>query len=63
MKSLPRKKGIYAPDFGGGQVDITSGKFVFTMSEAYEIENGKIGRRSRVHPWSAPVSKRSSVLA
>lgn len=38
------KKGIYAPDFGGGQVDITSGKFVFTASEAYEIENGKIGR-------------------
>jgi len=38
------KKGIYAADFGGGQVDITSGKFVFTASEAYEIENGKIGR-------------------
>jgi TldD protein len=38
------KKGIYAADIGGGQVDITSGKFVFTMSEAYEIENGKIGR-------------------
>lgn len=38
------KKGIYAPDFGGGQVDITSGKFVFSTSEAYEIENGKIGR-------------------
>ncbi|MFA4993803.1 MAG: metalloprotease TldD [Bdellovibrionales bacterium] len=38
------KKGIYAPDFGGGQVDITTGKFVFTASEAYEIENGKIGR-------------------
>ncbi len=38
------KKGIYAVDFGGGQVDITSGKFVFTASEAYEIENGKIGR-------------------
>ena len=38
------KKGIYAPDFGGGQVDITSGKFVFSASEAYEIENGKIGR-------------------
>ncbi|HUY69076.1 MAG TPA: metallopeptidase TldD-related protein, partial [Alphaproteobacteria bacterium] len=38
------KKGIYAVDFGGGQVDITSGKFVFTMSEAYEIENGVIGR-------------------
>jgi TldD protein len=38
------EKGIYAPDFGGGQVDITSGKFVFTASEAYEIENGKMGR-------------------
>jgi TldD protein len=38
------KKGIYAADFGGGQVDITSGKFVFTASEAYEIEDGKIGR-------------------
>ena len=38
------KKGIYAHDFGGGQVDITSGKFVFSANEAYEIENGKIGR-------------------
>ena len=38
------KKGIYAADFGGGQVDITSGKFVFSASEAYEIEDGKIGR-------------------
>lgn len=38
------KKGIYAADFGGGQVDITSGKFVFSATEAYEIENGKIGR-------------------
>ncbi len=38
------KKGIYAVDFGGGQVDITSGKFVFTANEAYEIENGKVGR-------------------
>ncbi len=36
------KKGIYAVDFSGGQVDITSGKFVFTTSEAYLIENGKI---------------------
>ncbi len=36
------KKGIYAPHFGGGQVDITSGKFVFSMSEAYLIENGKV---------------------
>ena len=33
--------GIYAPNFGGGQVDITSGKFVFSASEAYLIENGK----------------------
>jgi TldD protein len=38
------KKGIYAVDFGGGQVDITSGKFVFSASEAYEVENGKVGR-------------------
>lgn len=37
------KKGIYAANFGGGQVDITSGKFVFEASEAYLIENGKIG--------------------
>lgn len=36
------EKGIYAPNFGGGQVDITSGKFVFSASEAYLIENGKI---------------------
>ncbi|TQV86664.1 metalloprotease TldD [Aliikangiella coralliicola] len=36
------KKGIYAPNFGGGQVDITSGKFVFTTSEAYLIEDGKV---------------------
>lgn len=38
------KKGIYAVNFGGGQVDITSGRFVFSLSEAYEIENGKLGR-------------------
>ncbi len=36
--------GLYAPNFGGGQVDITSGKFVFSASEAYLIENGKITR-------------------
>ena len=36
------KKGIYAPNFSGGQVDITSGKFVFSANEAYMIENGKI---------------------
>ena len=35
-------KGFYAVNFGGGQVDITSGKFVFSASEAYMIENGKI---------------------
>jgi TldD protein len=37
------EKGIYAVNFGGGQVDITSGKFVFSASEAYLIENGKLG--------------------
>jgi TldD protein len=37
-------KGLYAPNFGGGQVDITSGKFVFSASEAYLIENGKVTR-------------------
>ncbi|MCM2678601.1 metalloprotease TldD [Echinimonas agarilytica] len=36
------EKGIYAPNFAGGQVDITSGKFVFSTSEAYLIENGKL---------------------
>ena len=38
------KKGLYAKNFGGGQVDITSGKFVFSTTEAYLIENGKITR-------------------
>jgi TldD protein len=38
------KKGLYAVNFGGGQVDITSGKFVFSASEAYLIEDGKITR-------------------
>lgn len=37
------KRGIWAVDFGGGQVDITSGNFVFQCTEAYMIENGKIG--------------------
>ena len=37
------KRGIYAVNFGGGQVDITSGKFVFSATEAYLIEDGKIG--------------------
>jgi TldD protein len=38
------KNGIYAVNFGGGQVDITNGKFVFACTEAYRVENGKIGR-------------------
>jgi TldD protein len=38
------EKGLYAVNFGGGQVDITSGRFVFSASEAYLIENGKITR-------------------
>src|ERR1700710_2562700 len=37
------KNGIYAVNFGGGQVDITSGKYVFNVVEAYKIENGRIG--------------------
>jgi TldD protein len=37
------EKGVYAVNFGGGQVDITSGKFVFSASEAYVIQNGRIG--------------------
>ncbi len=41
IASVPR--GLYAVNFGGGQVDITSGKFVFSASEAYLIENGKVG--------------------
>ena len=40
VKSI--KKGLYATNFGGGQVDITSGKFVFSASEAFWVENGKI---------------------
>ena len=38
------KRGLYAVNFGGGQVDITSGKFVFSASEAYLIEDGKRDR-------------------
>ncbi len=41
LKSV--KSGLYAVSFGGGQVDITSGKFVFSCTEAYRIEDGKIG--------------------
>src|SRR5207302_11343033 len=37
------KNGIYAANFGGGQDDITSGKYVFQYTEAYRIENGKLG--------------------
>jgi TldD protein len=42
IKSVAR--GLYAVSFGGGQVDITSGKFVFSASEAYLIEDGKVTR-------------------
>ena len=38
------KNGLYAVNFGGGQVDIVSGKFVFSCTEAYRIEDGKLGR-------------------
>jgi len=38
------KKGLYCAQFGGGQVDITNGNFVFEVSEAYRIEDGKLGR-------------------
>src|ERR1700689_3615722 len=37
------KNGIYAVNFGGGQVDITSGKYVFQCTDAYRIEGGKVG--------------------
>jgi len=37
------KDGIYAVGFGGGQVDITNGKFVFSCTEAYRVKNGKVG--------------------
>jgi TldD protein len=42
LRSVDR--GLYAVSFGGGQVDITSGKFVFSASEAYLIENGQVTR-------------------
>jgi TldD protein len=38
------KRGLYAVAFGGGQVDITNGKFVFSMSEAYLVEDGRVTR-------------------
>ena len=41
------RKGVYAVNFGGGQVDITSGRFVFSATEAYLIENGKVTRPIR----------------
>ncbi|HYA58795.1 MAG TPA: metallopeptidase TldD-related protein, partial [Burkholderiaceae bacterium] len=41
LRSVSR--GIYARNFGGGQVDITNGKFVLSMAEAYLIENGRLG--------------------
>ncbi|WP_411908034.1 metallopeptidase TldD-related protein, partial [Salmonella enterica] len=46
--------GIYAPNFGGGQVDITSGKFVFSTAEAYLIENGKVPTPVRARTLIGP---------
>jgi TldD protein len=47
------KHGLYAANFGGGQVDITSGKFVFSTAEAYMIENGKIAYPAKaIYPFS-----------
>ena len=40
----PFDRGLYAVNFAGGQVDITSGRFVFSASEAYLVENGKVTR-------------------
>ena len=46
------KRGLYAVNFGGGQVDITNGKFVFSASEAYLIEDGKITAPGQgCHPY------------
>jgi TldD protein len=45
VRSVPR--GLYCTTFGGGQVDITSGNFVFAASESYLIENGKLTRPVR----------------
>jgi TldD protein len=45
IRSVP--KGLYCPDFGGGQVDITSGNFVFSASESYLIEGGRVTRPVR----------------
>jgi TldD protein len=45
LRSVPR--GVYAVNFGGGQVDITSGRFVFSATEAYLIENGRVTRPIR----------------
>ena len=53
VEIVAKKKDLYATNFGGGQVDITSGKFVFSASEAYWVENGKSFTPSKVPPWSA----------
>jgi TldD protein len=44
------KDGIYAVGFGGGQVDITNGKFVFSCTEAYRVRNGRSRSPSRARP-------------
>ena len=45
------ENGVYAVNFGGGQVDITNGKFVFTCTEAYLIENGRKGAPVKGYPY------------
>ena len=45
------KDGVYAVGFGGGQVDITNGKFVFSCTEAYRVKDGKVGRAGQ---WRNP---------
>ena len=58
------KNGIFAKAFGGGQVDIVSGKFVFSCTEAYRIENGKLGApiKGATLIGDGPSSPHSSVL-
>ncbi len=71
------KRGLYAVNFGGGQVDITNGKFVFSASEAYLIEDGKVTRPVKgatligngpealksLSPWSGMISHSTKELA
>ena len=57
-KSSPASKGLYATNFGGGQVDITSGKFVFSASRGLWVENGRFSTPSRAPRSSAAAPSR-----